>query len=220
VNAVAARAEVDQVSLSAQVRDVFGERAPLADAYARFLVTDGIPRGVLGPRESARVWERHLFNCAALAPLVPQGVRVVDLGSGAGLPGIPLAIARPDLTVVLLEPLQRRVSFLTDCLAALGLGGVEVVRGRAEAGLEPRAEVVVARAVSSLDRLVSLSAYVVVAPGTLLALKGESAAEEVAALPVDRRTSVEILTVPAPGGPATVVRVIGPTAGSAGGGGR
>ena len=164
----------------------FGDRLPLAIAYARLLVTDGVMRGLIGPREAPRIWERHLLNCAALAELIPPDARVVDVGSGAGLPGIVLAVARPDVSVILVEPLARRTAFLEEAVAALGLDRTTVVRARAEE-LVPirgrpridRADVVTARAVAPLDRLTAWCLPLVADGGRLLALKGESAAEEV-----------------------------------------
>jgi 16S rRNA (guanine527-N7)-methyltransferase len=164
---------------------LFGDRLPVAIAYARLLVTDGVIRGLIGPREAPRIWDRHLLNCAALGELVPPGARVVDVGSGGGLPGIVLAIARPDVSVVLVEPLARRTAFLEEAIAALGLDRASVVRARAEE-LVPvrgrpridRAEVVTARAVAPLDRLTAWCLPLVADGGRLLALKGESAAEE------------------------------------------
>lgn len=147
------------------------------------LAGPGVARGVIGPREADRLWDRHVLNSAVLGELIPDGARVLDLGSGAGLPGIPLAIARPDLTVVLLEPMARRVAWLDEVVAELGLL-VSVVRGRAE---EPgvRAElggndVVTARAVAPLGQLTAWSLPLVVPGGQLLAIKGASAAEEIA----------------------------------------
>ena len=102
-----------------EARAVFGSAVDAAIEYARLLATDGTVRGLIGPRELPRLWERHLLNSAAIASLVPAGARVVDVGSGAGLPGIPLALVRPDLTVTLLEPLARRVAFLTECVDRL-----------------------------------------------------------------------------------------------------
>ena len=115
---------------------VFGARLALAERYAELLASAGVVRGLIGPREAGRIWTRHLLNCAAGRRAVPAGARVVDVGSGAGLPGLALAIRRPDLRVDLVEPLQRRVEFLTEAVAALDLGDrVRVLRGRAE---EPR----------------------------------------------------------------------------------
>jgi 16S rRNA (guanine527-N7)-methyltransferase len=199
--------ERDRREIRSAIHDSFGDRAPLADAYAEFLSTAGIERGLIGPHEAGRIWERHLLNSVAIAPLIPLGARVVDLGSGAGLPGIPLAIARPDLAVVLLEPMQRRVSFLNDCLATLELPGVVVHHGRAEAGIPTPADVVVVRAVASLEKLLRLSVPLLIDNGTLLALKGAAAADELKALRGDMAAGAELLTLPAPGQPATVVRV-------------
>ena len=192
----------------------FGDRLPLAIAYARLLVTDGVTRGLIGPREAPRIWERHLLNCAALVELIPPDARVVDVGSGAGLPGIVLAVARPDVSVILVEPLARRAAFLEEAVAALGLDRTTVVRARAEE-LVPirgrpridRADVVTARAVAPLDRLTAWCLPLVADGGRLLALKGESAAEEVGAhavaiarlgggAPVVRRCGVGVIEPP------------------------
>ena len=206
----AATSARDRAELSSAAAEVFGDRAELARRYADFLTTEGIVRGVIGPREADRVWSRHLFNSAALAPLIPAAARVVDLGSGAGLPGIPLAIARPDLSMVLLEPLARRAAFLRDCVAALELTAVEVVVGRAEAGVTPPPQVVVARAVAPLVRLIWLADAVLVGGGTLLALKGASARAEVDAVRLAGPMDAEVLGVMAGGESATVVRVLRP----------
>jgi 16S rRNA (guanine527-N7)-methyltransferase len=164
---------------------VFGPAVDAAAEYARLLATEGTVRGLIGPREVPRLWERHLLNSAAIASLVPVGARVVDVGSGAGLPGIPLALARPDLTVTLLEPLARRVAFLTECVRRLGLERVTVVRGRAEEGSIRRqlggADVVTARAVAPLDKLAGWCLPLLRPGGLLLAMKGSTAAAELAA---------------------------------------
>jgi 16S rRNA (guanine527-N7)-methyltransferase len=167
----------------ALARAVFGDRYGLAERYAEMLAGPGVERGVIGPREADRLWERHLLNSAVLGELVPVGCRVLDVGSGAGLPGIPLAIARPDLTIVLLESMARRVGWLQDVVAELGLG-VAVHRGRAE---EPRVrdelggnDVVTARAVAPLGRLAQWALPLVAPGGRLLAVKGASAEEELA----------------------------------------
>jgi 16S rRNA (guanine527-N7)-methyltransferase len=163
---------------------VFGERLPLAVAYAELLTTDGVIRGLIGPREAPRVWDRHLINCGVVSEMIPIGASVVDVGSGAGLPGIVLAVARPDLTITLVEPLARRTAFLSEVVTALGLEtAVTVVRGRAEdlAGEPPvAADVVTARAVAPLDRLAGWCLPLAAIGGRLLALKGSSAADEVA----------------------------------------
>jgi 16S rRNA (guanine527-N7)-methyltransferase len=164
---------------------LFGDRLALAEAYAERLATDGTVRGLIGPREVGRLWERHLLNSAVLSDLVPDSARVVDVGSGAGLPGLPMAIRRPDLRVDLVEPMQRRVDFLTETVAGLGLAGsIRVIRGRAddswvvdEVG---NADWVVARAVAPLDRLVRWCLPLLSSNGRLLALKGATAADEVA----------------------------------------
>jgi 16S rRNA (guanine527-N7)-methyltransferase len=164
-------------------RALFGERLGLADQYAELLVTDGVVRGLIGPREAPRIWDRHLLNCAALAEAIQPDAHLVDVGSGAGLPGLALAIARPDLSVVLLEPLARRTSFLAEVVQALGLdASVTVVRSRAEeaVGRLPGgpADVVAARAVAPLDRLAGWCLPLAKIGGRLLAIKGASAAAE------------------------------------------
>src|SRR4051812_34915387 len=129
-------------------------RLPLAERYAELLATDGVERGLIGPREAPRLWERHLLNCLCLSSGVPRNASVVDLGSGAGLPGLVLAIGRPDLDVTLVEPLLRRATFLDEAVRALGLGQVRVLRERAEALHGGRRfDVVTARALAPLDRL-------------------------------------------------------------------
>jgi 16S rRNA (guanine527-N7)-methyltransferase len=162
---------------------VFGARYFLAERYAGLLAGSGVERGLIGPREADRLWERHLLNSAVLGELVPQGARVLDVGSGAGLPGIPLALARPDLEIILLEPMARRVAWLQDVVADLDLA-VSVYRGRAE---DPQIrhelggnDVVTARAVASLGRLAAWSLPLVAPDGRLLAVKGASAQDEAA----------------------------------------
>lgn len=163
---------------------VFGQRLGMAQRYAELLTSVGIERGVLGPREASRLWERHLLNSAALAELLGNGERVVDLGSGAGLPGIPLAIARPDLRVRLVEPQLRRTEFLREAAAELGVD-VEIVRGRAEdRAVRERIgenDAVVSRAVAGLDKLTQWSMPLLTPNGRMLALKGERADDEVRA---------------------------------------
>ncbi len=161
------------------------DRLPLAKAYAELLASAGVERGLIGPRETPRLWDRHLLNCAMLAEAVPTDASVADLGSGAGLPGIVLAIARPDLTMTLVEPLERRTVFLLEVVDALGLVAVEVVRARAEA-LHGRREfdVVTSRALAPLARLVEWSMPLVSPHGALVAMKGRSVEDEIAdALP-------------------------------------
>jgi 16S rRNA (guanine527-N7)-methyltransferase len=162
---------------------VFGARLDLAREYADLLTGPGVERGLLGPREVKRIWDRHILNCAAVAELIEPGARVVDVGSGAGLPGIPLAIARPDLVVTLVEPMLRRTDFLTEVVATLGLTAT-VVRGRAEdsavRAVVSDADAVVSRAVADLEKLARWSLPLLRAGGRMLALKGERAEAEVA----------------------------------------
>ena len=162
---------------------VFGDRLDLAVVYVRLLATAGVERGLIGPRECDRLWDRHLLNSAAVAELVPAGSRIADIGSGAGLPGIPLAIARPDLDVVLIEPLLRRSAFLSEAVEELGLENVTVVRGRAEDAtvrLEyGAADAVTSRAVAALDKLTRWSLPLLRPGGHMLAMKGERAQAEV-----------------------------------------
>ena len=166
-------------AMPAEAADVFGDRLPLAVRYAELLCSDAVDRGLVGPREPARVWTRHVLNSAALAPLVPRGAAVVDLGSGAGLPGIPLLLARPDLGMTLLEPLLRRVVFLEATRDALGLD-VVVARGRAQDAPRGQADVVVARAVAPLDKLLGLGLPLLRPGGLFLAQKGAGVEAEVA----------------------------------------
>lgn len=204
--------------LAAAAGALFGDRLPIASAYAELLTTDGVVRGLIGPREAPRIWDRHLLNCAAVAELIPENALVLDVGSGAGLPGIVLAMARPDLTVVLIEPLARRTAFLVEAVESLGLTrSVTVVRARAEefaaASARP-ADVVTARAVAPLDRLAGWCLPLARINGRMLALKGASAEDEVAehqaavrrlggSEPVVRRCGAEILE-----SPTTVVEVV------------
>ncbi|HWC35553.1 MAG TPA: 16S rRNA (guanine(527)-N(7))-methyltransferase RsmG [Mycobacteriales bacterium] len=202
----AAQDELAEAAVRRAVDTGFGHRADLAIRYAELLCTAGIERGLIGPREAGRIWGRHLFNSAALAPLIPAGAHVVDIGSGAGLPGIPVALARPDLHVVLLEPMARRVAFLQECVAALDLPQVEVAHRRAQDGL-PAAAAVVARAVAALPVLAAM-ALPAGSGAELLALKGSSVATEAAELAAAGGYDVEVLEVTDPAGaPATVARV-------------
>jgi 16S rRNA (guanine527-N7)-methyltransferase len=165
--------------------EVFAANLPAAQRYAELLATDGVVRGLLGPREAARIWDRHLLNSAVVAELLPSAAQVVDVGSGAGLPGIPVALARPDLQLVLLEPLARRCAFLNEAVEELGLAGrVRVQRGRAPdaaAGWPFLMDYALARAVAPLDRLVSWTMPLVAPGGELLAVRGERAGHELQA---------------------------------------
>jgi 16S rRNA (guanine527-N7)-methyltransferase len=167
---------------------VFGDRLPLAEEYVRLLGTSGTERGLVGPREADRLWERHVLNCAVLSELVPDGAAVVDVGSGAGLPGLPLALARPDVSVELVEPLLRRTTWLDEVVAALGLTDqVTVTRGKTTVIGRRSADAVTARAVAPLDRLLPMCRRLVRPQGVLLALKGASAQQELDAVPRSAR---------------------------------
>ena len=180
--------------------EVFGSAFPKAIEFAHLLATEGVTRGLIGPRETSRLWDRHLLNCAVVAELLPDHGELVDIGSGAGLPGIVLAMLRPGMRVILLEPLLRRSVFLEECLSQLDLPNATVVRARAEemAGVI-KADVATARAVAPLDRLAGWAAGVLRPGGQILAIKGQSAEEELAAArPVLSRLgarSAEVLRV-------------------------
>ena len=194
------------------VQAVFGERTDVAEQYVTLLATIGVERGLIGPRETDRLWERHVLNSAAMAELVPPGATVVDVGSGAGLPGIPLALRRPDLRVTLLEPLLRRSVFLTEVVEALGLGDrVAVVRGRAE-DHDGTYDAVVSRALAPLPRLLGWCLPLAGPRGAVLALKGQSAEDEVRESSASlrrQRLVTDVLEVRAypEGEPTTVVRI-------------
>ena len=210
--------ETSMVTLSeserAAAEAVFGERLPLAERYVQHLATTGIERGLIGPREVPRLWTRHVLNCAVVQEYIAPDASVADVGSGAGLPGLCLAIARPDLKLTLIEPLERRVIWLNEVVEDLGLENVTVLRSRAEQAVGAvEADVVTARAVSALVGLLDITLPILRGTGELLALKGRSAAEEItkAKKKLNRygARETEILTA---GGdlleePTTVVRV-------------
>ena len=154
----------------------FPEREAEIRRYAEFLATAGIERGLIGPREGERIWERHIFNSLFPTILLPQGASLFDIGSGAGLPGIVIALARPDLKVTLIEPLERRVEFLKE--AACG-SDIQVIRGRAQ-DVKKSADFITARAVAPLEKLKKMCWHMLKMNGSLLAMKGESAATEMA----------------------------------------
>lgn len=166
-----------------EAQRLFGENTESAARFVDLLAERGVERGVIGPREIDRLWDRHVLNSAVLAELIPAEATVVDVGSGGGFPGVPLALARPDIEVTLLEPMARRIQWLTEVVDELGLTNVVVVRGRAEEkAIRTRlgeADIVTARAVAPLARLAEWCLPLVRAGGLLLALKGASAAEEV-----------------------------------------
>lgn len=152
------------------------------DDYGRQLATEGVVRGLIGPREVPRLWDRHLLNCAALAEAIHQGELVADIGTGAGLPGLVLALVRPDLRIILVEPLQRRCDFLQEMILRYRFGKrVTIRRGKAHMVLPCNADVVTSRAVTALDNLAGWSFPHLRIGGRLLALKGQRAAEELAA---------------------------------------
>ena len=169
----------ESVSRETTITNYFPGQEDAIRAYAEFLTTAGIERGLIGPREGERIWERHIFNCLPVTQLLPQGASLFDIGSGAGLPGIVIALARPDLKVTLIEPLERRVEFLNEAVAAIAAGGVEieVIRGRAQ-DVKKSADFVTARAVAPMEKLKKMSWHMVKTGGSLLAMKGESAATE------------------------------------------
>lgn len=177
---------VDLSMVSDEIGDaatrVFGAGINQAQRYVEILASAGVERGLLGPREVGRLWERHLLNCAVLAELIPTKVGVVDIGSGAGLPGVPLAIARPDLALTLLESMLRRTRFLDEVVVELGLD-VKVVRGRAEElsvqNQIGQMDVAISRAVAPLDKLTRWSLPLLKPDGRMLAIKGESAIDEI-----------------------------------------
>jgi 16S rRNA (guanine527-N7)-methyltransferase len=184
--------EIGLADPPAAAAEVFGEALPLAERYAALLAGPGVERGVVGPDEAARIWDRHLLNCAAIVRLIPTKCNLVDVGSGAGLPGIVLAMLLPSAQVTLVESLARRVAFLEECVETLGLANVEVVRARAEdlAG-EMAADVVTARAVAPLDKLAGLCLGLLRPGGKVLAIKGASAESELTrARPVLARLGV------------------------------
>jgi 16S rRNA (guanine527-N7)-methyltransferase len=184
--------------------------------YHQWLCIAGVERGLVGPREIDRMWERHINNSAVLEELVPHDVSVIDVGSGAGLPGIPLAIVRPDLKITLLEPLARRVDYLNEVIEDLGLSDrVEVVRGRAEDPITKNlsADVVTGRAVASLGKLITWCWPLVQAGGQILMIKGQSAAEEIEeSSSVLRRKKLAVTLLQAGAGvvepQTTVVRIV------------
>ncbi len=184
-------------------QDVFGDGYPTAQRYVDILASRGVDWGLIGPREVDRLWPRHVLNSLAIGELIGEGRTVVDVGSGAGLPGIPLAIRRPDLSVTLLEPLLRRANFLTEVVTELGLDDrVAVVRGRAEEH-PGRYDVVTARAVAALPKLLGWCLPLLASGGELLALKGESAEQELVEaqkLLRKRRLSGEVIRAQVPGG--------------------
>ncbi len=181
---------MSQVSRETITPEFFSQRADEIERYAEILATWGIERGLIGPREGDRIWDRHIANCIPVTTLIPEGASVIDIGSGAGLPGIVIALARPDLKVTLLEPLERRVAFLIEVVAELHLP-ITVLRGRAES-VKGNFTIVTARAVAPLPKLLPLVWHLVAPKGSLLAMKGESAAEELAETKIKKVAKAQI----------------------------
>lgn len=202
-------------SVPVVARRVFtSDRLGLAERYATLLSTEGVVRGLIGPREAPRLWDRHILNSAVLAEVIAPGASVCDIGSGAGLPGLVIALARPDVRMTLVEPLLRRTTFLEEVVSALGLEGVTVVRGRAEDLHGAHVfDVVTSRAVAPLGRLLEWSMPLAAPTGALVAMKGQSVHEEIESTQELRAAwrcgPPEVLTVGVGvvDPPATVVRV-------------
>ncbi len=175
------------VSRETLIEQYFPDTARIM-AYAEFLAGPGVERGLLGPREADRIWERHIFNCLPVTTLLKEGSILFDVGSGAGLPGIVIALARPDVHVVLIEPLERRVEFLKEAVAGLN---IEVIRGKAQ-DVRATAHYVTARAVAPLEKLKKMTWHLVKTGGSLMAIKGKSAEIEMKSLPLSILHEVEL----------------------------
>lgn len=204
------QSDVSRETPPSSAAGVFASRLPVAEQYADLLATEGVVRGLIGPREVPRLWDRHILNSAVVIPRVPEGSTVADVGTGAGLPGLVWAIARPDLRVTLIEPLLRRTTFLDEAVATLGLDNVTVRRSRAE-DVDETYDVVTARAVAPLDKLGRWCLPLVRKGGVLLALKGRTAQDEVrtatATLHRLGATTIVVTTYGDDDNPTTVVEV-------------
>lgn len=185
------------VSRETLLEGYFQANQDKTDRYAEILKTWGIERGLVGPKEGDRIWERHIANCLPVTTLIPEGVKVVDIGSGAGLPGIVIALARPDLQLTLIEPLQRRVDFLNEVVGLLELP-ITVIRGKSES-VKKSFEVVTARAVAPLPKLLNISWHLVKNQGALLAMKGEAAQSEIDATEPKKHSITTLHTLELPG---------------------
>ena len=177
---------------------IFGDQIDQARSFAQTLANDSDELGLLGPRELDKLWSRHILNSAVVAELVKPGDKVADVGSGAGLPGIPMAIARPDAEFVLIEPMERRSNWMLQVVEDLGLKNVRILRSRAEDATEQDFDIVTARAVAALDKLLKMCVPLLKPRGALIALKGSKAADEIAnAKKLEKKlgiSSFEILT--------------------------
>jgi len=181
--APAADAEVSSDAVSVEsIAAYLGDAYPKAAQFRSLLIDQGTVRGLIGPREASRIWERHILNCAPICDVLPTGGSILDLGSGAGLPGIVVAIMRPAQHVILLETMLRRTNWLTEVATELSLSNVEVVRGRAGEIKLPTVPSVTARAVASLDKLMGWSSTLLSPGGSLCALKGDTVSEEIDAI--------------------------------------
>lgn len=204
------RPDVSRETPPSSAAGVFSSRLPVVEQYADLLATEGVVRGLIGPREVPRLWDRHILNSAVVLPRVPQGATVADVGTGAGLPGLVWAIARPDLKVTLIEPLLRRTTFLDEAVVKLGLENVTVLRARAE-DVKETYDVVTARAVAPLDKLGRWCLPLVHKDGVLLALKGRTPEQEVKASTATLRrlgaTTIVVSTYGEEDNPTTVVEV-------------
>jgi 16S rRNA (guanine527-N7)-methyltransferase len=178
------------VSRETLLESYFQEKGAEISRYAQMLGTIGIERGLIGPKEGDRIWDRHIANCIPVTTLIPQRASVVDIGSGAGLPGIVIALARPDTHLTLVEPLQRRVDFLNEVVLDLDLTSqITVVRGKAE-GFRGSFDVVTSRAVAPLPKLLPMVRHLIKSGGSLLAIKGESAQAEIDATPLNKQKAL------------------------------
>jgi 16S rRNA (guanine527-N7)-methyltransferase len=196
------------VSRETRAAELFGDRADKALRYAKLLGTVGIERGLIGPSEADRIWDRHIENCYPISTLPEEGTTLVDVGSGAGLPGIVIALARPDLKITLVEPLKRRVEFLNEVVAELELE-LELLQSKAE-GVKRGFRHVTARAVAPLERLIESTWHLIKPHGSLLAMKGERAQTEIDALSVKvtkRAISIELKEIPFTGSVSRIVVV-------------
>jgi len=194
------------VSRETRADELFGDRAAKALRYAELLATVGIERGLIGPSEADRIWDRHIENCYPISTLFREGASVADVGSGAGLPGVVIALARPDLKMTLIEPLKRRVEFLGEVAQELGLP-LEVIQAKAE-GVKKGFDYVTARAVAPLERLIESTWHLIKPGGSLLAMKGERASAEIERLSskvLKKPIEVSLVEIPFAGSVSRIV---------------